>query len=72
MAAAAHVQGTVRFEATINTDGKIQNVQLISGPPLLVQAATGAVRQWEYKPTILGGSPVNVSTIVDVDFALQP
>ncbi len=71
LAAAARVQGVVRFEATINTEGKVQNVHLIAGPPLLVQAAAEAVRQWEYRPTILNGIPVSVSTTIDVEFTLQ-
>ena len=72
LAAAAHVQGAVKFEVTINTEGRVQNVQLLSGPPLLVQAATNAVRQWEYRPTLLNGIPASVSTIVDVDFTPTP
>jgi TonB family protein len=70
LAKAAHVEGTVRFEVTIGRDGTVQNVQLISGPPLLVQAAMEGVQQWVYKPTLLNGSPVPVITNVDVNFTL--
>ena len=70
LAKAAHVEGIVGFEVTIGQDGTVQNVQLISGPPLLVQAAMEGVQQWVYKPTLLNGSPVPVVTTVDVNFTL--
>jgi hypothetical protein len=64
----AHVHGVVRFDAVINPEGKIQSVQLVSGPPLLVQAAMQAVQTWVYKPTLLNGQPIAVATTIDVDF----
>jgi TonB family protein len=72
LAKAARVQGTVRFDATIGKDGTVQNLHLVSGPPLLVQAAMQAVRQWVYKPTLLNGQPVEVVTTIDVNFELPP
>jgi protein TonB len=71
LAKAARVQGTVKFQATISKDGTIQNLQLISGPPLLVQSAMQAVQQWVYKPTLLNGEPVEVITTIDVNFTLS-
>jgi protein TonB len=71
LAKAARVQGTVKFEAEIGKDGTIQNLHLISGPPLLVQAAMQAVQQWQYKPTLLNGEPVVVITTIDVNFTLS-
>ncbi len=70
LAKAARVQGTVRLRAFIAPDGTIKNLQLISGPPLLVKAAYDAVAQWRYQPTLLNGSPVEVLTEVDVNFTL--
>jgi len=67
-AKSAHLQGTVRFTALIAKDGTIQNLQLISGPPMLIQAATEAVKQWLYRPTLLNGEPVEVITQIDVNF----
>jgi len=64
-------QGTVRIQAVIARDGVIKNLQLISGPPLLAAAAMEAVRQWRYKPTLLNGEPVEVITVVDVNFTLS-
>jgi TonB family protein len=66
----ARIQGTVRFTVIIGRDGRIQNLQLLSGHPLLVEAARQAVSQWEYRPTLLNGSPVEVVTQVDVNFTL--
>ena len=66
----AHVAGQVRFTVIIGKDGRIQNIQLVSGDPLLVDAARDAVQQWIYKPTTLDGNPVEVITQVDVNFVL--
>jgi protein TonB len=72
MAAAMHIQGTVRFAATIGKDGTVRNLQLISGNAALVKSATDAVKQWIYRPTLLNGDPVEVLTQITVDFALRP
>ena len=71
LAKQARVQGTVRFTAIIGRDGAIQNLQLVSGHPLLVPAATEAVKQWVYRPTMLNGEPVEVITQIDVNFTLS-
>jgi len=70
LARQARIQGTVRFSAIIGKDGTIQNLQLVSGHPLLVQSATDAVKQWVYQPTQLNGEPVEVITQIDVNFTL--
>ncbi|HYX53255.1 MAG TPA: TonB family protein [Candidatus Limnocylindrales bacterium] len=66
----AHIQGTVRLQAIISKQGTIENLQLIEGHPMLVQAAIEAVKQWKYKPYILNGEPLEVETIVIVNFHL--
>jgi len=71
LARQARIQGTVRFNAIIGKDGRIQNLTLVSGHPLLVPAATAAVKQWVYKPTLLNGEPVEVVTVIDVNFTLS-
>jgi len=71
LAKQARISGTVRFTAIIGRDGAIQNLTLVSGHPLLVQAATDAVKQWRYKPTLLNGEPVEVVTQIDVNFTLN-
>jgi periplasmic protein TonB len=70
VAKAAHVTGTVVLHAVISKDGSIQQLQLVSGPPLLAQAAMSAVTQWRYRPTSLNGQPVEVDTTIDVVFSL--
>ena len=70
-AKAARVQGTVRFTATIGKDGRVEDLQLVSGHPLLAAAASDAVKQWVYKPTLLNGNPVEVVTQIDVNFTLS-
>lgn len=64
------IQGTVRFTATIGMDGAIKTLELVSGEPILADAAMEAVRQWVYKPTLLNGNPVEVITTIDVNFTL--
>jgi protein TonB len=71
LARATRTQGTVKMQATIARDGSIRNLQLLSGPPLLVAAAIEAVRQWRYRPTLLNGEPVEVITVIDVNFTLE-
>lgn len=71
LAKSARIQGTIRLQAIIAIDGSIKNLRVISGPPLLTNAALDAVRRWQYKPTMLNGSPVEVITEIDVNFALN-
>ncbi len=65
------IQGMVKFNAMIAKDGSIQNLQAISGHPLLVPAAVDAVKQWRYEPTMLAGNAVAVATQIEVRFALR-
>jgi protein TonB len=69
LAKAAHVSGTVWLKAVVGCDGKVKDLTLISGPPLLVSAAEAAVRQWVYRPTLLNGLPVEVETDITVTFS---
>jgi TonB family protein len=70
VAKAARVEGTVVLHAIIAKDGGVQKLDPVSGPPLLVQAALDAVRQWQYEPTVLDGQPVEVDTTIQVVFSL--
>jgi protein TonB len=58
------------LQATIAKTGEIQNLHAIAGPPLLQGAALDAVNQWQYKPYLLNGEPVEVETTVNVIFSL--
>jgi periplasmic protein TonB len=71
LARQARVQGTVVLAATINKQGAIENLQVTSGHPMLVAAALDAVRRWRYRPFLLNGEPVDVSTNITVVFSLN-
>jgi TonB family protein len=70
IAKTAHISGTVVLHCIIARDGRMLQVEYVSGPPLLLKAAMDAVRQWEYRPTLLNDKPVEVSTVVSVVFEL--
>jgi len=70
LARQARIQGTVRLEAVISKGGAIEELKVVSGHPLLIQAAQAAVLQWRYEPTLLNGVPVEVITTIDVNFTL--
>ncbi|MFN0105281.1 MAG: TonB family protein [Bryobacteraceae bacterium] len=71
LARQARIQGTVRFNVVIDRTGAVSRIQVEAGHPLLVPAATDAVRQYRYDVTKLNGQPVEVQTQVDVIFTLQ-
>jgi periplasmic protein TonB len=71
LARQARIQGTVLLRAQISKDGSIENLQLISGHPMLAPAAIEAVKQWKYRPYLLNGEPVEVDTEVVVNFTLS-
>jgi TonB family protein len=70
-AKSAKVAGVVIIEATIGADGKVIDAKVLRSVPMLDQAALDAVRQWEYKPTLLNGVPVPVVMTVTINFKLQ-
>jgi len=70
LAKEGHIVGTVRLKAVIGCDGKVKDLTLISGHPLLIKAAESAVMKWLYKPTLLNGLPVEVETEIYVVFSL--
>lgn len=65
-----HLSGTVELRAIIGTDGSVRNLTVLSGNPILVQAALAAVRRWRYRPTQLDGQAVEVETYVTVNFVM--
>jgi protein TonB len=71
LARQARIQGIVVLRAIINRDGRIENLQVVSGHPMLVPAAIEAVRQWRYRPYLLNDQPVEVETQVTVNFTLS-
>lgn len=67
-ALAVRAQGAVQIEATINKEGNVTNLKVLSGDPILARAALEAVRQWRYKPYYLDGDPVEIQTQITVNF----
>jgi protein TonB len=70
LARQARIQGNVVLHAIIDKDGKVAQLEVMSGHPLLVQSALDAVKQWRYKPTLLNGDPVEVDTTITVTFTM--
>jgi TonB family protein len=64
------IQGVVLLQATIDKEGNVASLQLISGHPLLAPAAIEAVKQWKYRPYLLNGNPLEVNTQIQVNFTL--
>ncbi len=71
LARQARVQGVVVLHIIVDESGNVREADIISGHPLLEDAAVAAVKQWKYSPTILNGHPVQVTTTVSVVFTLQ-
>jgi len=71
LARQARLQGAVILECVIGTEGRVTSVKVLRGAPLLAEAATTAVRQWEYEPTRLNGVAVPVIMTVTVNFTLS-
>jgi protein TonB len=70
-AKAQRIQGKVSLMAVIGKDGTVQSLEVVSGDPTLTPSALEAVRQWVYQPTLLNGQPVEVQTMIDVNYTLS-
>ena len=64
------IAGKVELLGLLGTDGRIHELKVVHGHPLLVKAAVDAVMQWVYRPTVLNGQPVEVSAPITVNFIL--
>lgn len=65
------IEGAVVLQAVIGKDGTVQDVQVVSGLPLLAQAAIDAVKQWRYRPYLLNGEPVEVDSRITINFTMS-
>jgi protein TonB len=72
LASKARVNGIVVLEATLTAEGKVEEIKVVSGHPLLVDAAINCVKQWIYEPTYLNGVPVAVILTARVHFMQAP
>jgi protein TonB len=67
----ASVHGLVELQVKISQTGEVQNVQLVSGDPVLASSAIEAVKQWHYKPYLLNGAAMTVFTKVTLNYELS-
>lgn len=65
------VEGSVKLHAVIGRDGAIESVETRSGPALLTPAAEGAVKQWRFTPSSVGGQPVEAEEDITITFKLS-
>jgi protein TonB len=71
IAKTARVEGLVVLEGTVNIEGRIENIQIVSGHPMLVGAAVDAVKKWIYRPARLNGRLMACPLTVQVRFSLR-
>jgi protein TonB len=65
------IQGSVVINANIATDGSVRHIRVLSGQPLLAQAAVDAVKGWRYRPHIVRGKPIETTTQIVLNFKLM-
>ena len=70
LAREARIQGIVIIEIRIGKEGAVESTNVLSGHPLLTQAAVDCVKKWRYRPTLLNGDPIDVLATVTVKFRL--
>jgi periplasmic protein TonB len=70
LARQAHIQGEVQVDAILDEQGNVIDMKIVSGPPLLYQAALDALKKWKYEPTYLNDQPIAVEMIVKISFQL--
>jgi protein TonB len=71
MARTQRVSGNVQIDTLIEEDGNVGTMKILSGPPLLHQAALNAVKQWKFQPAELDGKPTSMHLTVTVQFRTQ-
>jgi TonB family protein len=64
------IQGPVVLDVHIGQDGLVQQMTLVSGQPLLAQAAKDAVQQWRFRPRVVDGRPATMQTRITLNFRL--
>jgi periplasmic protein TonB len=72
LARQAHIQGQVQIDAILDGQGHVIDMKVVSGPPLLYQAALDALKKWKYEPTYLNDEPIAVEMIVTITFVVVP
>lgn len=64
------MQGQVQVDAVLDAQGNVIEMKVVSGAPLLYQAALDALKKWKYQPTYLNDQPIAVQMLVTVTFVL--
>jgi periplasmic protein TonB len=67
-----HIRGVVVMEIRVSPSGRVTAARIVSGHPLLLDAALDAVRQWTYQAVTIGGVPVDVITLASIYFPPTP
>jgi TonB family protein len=70
IARAAHVQGSVVLAAAIGTDGRVGDVKVLEGPPMLQGSAVQSLQQWTFPPAIRAGAPSPARALVTIQYNL--
>ncbi len=70
LARQAHIQGQVQIDAVLDEQGNVVEMKIVSGPPLLYQAALDALKKWKYEPTYLNEQPIAVQMVVIITLTL--
>jgi protein TonB len=71
MARTQHISGNVQIDALIQEDGNVGAMKILSGPPLLHEAALNALKQWKFEPAELDGKPTSMHLTVTVQFRTE-
>jgi len=71
LARTANVEGSVILHGVVSERGDIQDIEVVSGHPMLVRAAIDGVKKWKYRPARLNGQPIPCPIDVTVNFVLQ-
>jgi len=71
MARNQHLGGNVIIDALVDAEGNVSSMKVLSGPPLLHQAALNALKQWKYEPAELNGKPTSMHLTVTIQFRAQ-
>ena len=71
LARQAHIQGKVELDAVLDEHGNVVEMKIVSGPPVLYQAALDALKKWKYEPTYLNDQPIAVQMLVTISFQLD-
>jgi len=64
------IEGTVKIHVTVDADGSVKNIKLVSGPPLLALSALDAAQYWRYMPALLNGQPIETEQDLEITFRL--